>query len=92
MDKEINKKELDKLGHGIAFDSAVSLIESHCLMVPEEQAGTRDWYDVDPDAVDIEAENPVEESVRYLEMRGLIVRHPSVSTWIRILDESEATA
>jgi hypothetical protein len=85
----VNKEELDKLAHGIAYDSSTSAIECNCLMVPEEQAGERDWYDVgDPDVL---AKSFVEESVRYLEMRGLVVRHASNAKWVQLLDECEAT-
>jgi hypothetical protein len=85
----MSKEELDKLAHGIAYDASTTAIECNCLMVPEEQAGQRDWFDVgDPDAL---AKPFVEECVRYLEMRGLIVRHPSNSMWVQLQDESEAT-
>lgn len=86
------KEELDALGYGIVYTSSCSLIESCCLHVSVVDAGSRDWFDVSAEACDIESEEPVAEAVTYLEERGLIERHADNSDWVRLMDESEATA
>jgi hypothetical protein len=89
----MTKEELDKLAHGIAYDAACSVIESNCLHVDGcDISQGLDWFDTDPDSVDLDAEDHVAESVKYLEARGLIVRHKDNANWVQLQDESEATA
>lgn len=75
--------ELDKLGHSLAYESAVSVIECHSLTVLD---GEDEWLDISGE------EDKIAEDVRYLEMRGLLERHAVRPLHVRLIDESEATA
>jgi len=90
MDREINKEELDKLGHGIAFDACVVTIESHCRRVDGVDPVATDFYDVGDEGVEFGAEEYVKEAVLYLDMRGLIERHEDEPNFVAIRNESEA--
>jgi hypothetical protein len=48
-----------------------------------------DTSDVGKDAVDLEAEDIVAESVKYLEARGLLEHHADNFDWVLLRDESE---
>lgn len=87
------REEIDALGHGIAYDAACSVIECHCVKVDGcDISQGFDWWDVTPEVVDEYGRDGVEEGVRYLGMRGLIVRHAANPNWVQLQDESEATA
>ena len=45
------------------------------------------WFDIS----DSEAEAELKDSVLYLELRGLLIRHAENPKWVSPLDESEAT-
>jgi hypothetical protein len=74
--------ELDKLAHSLAFENAVTIIDSESIHAPSE-----DWR-----VVDVEGEVDLVDALRYLDLRGLLERHPEHKEWIRVIDESEATA
>lgn len=78
------KEEIDQLGHSLAYESAASAIECHSLTYRVE--GEEPWCDVGREL------HLIEDDVRYLEMRGLLERHPDHPEWVRVHDESEATA
>lgn len=86
------KDELDKLGHGIAFDAAVSIIESNCCRVDGVDPVATDFFDVGDEGIAEGAEEGVKESVLYLDMRGLIERHENNPDFVAIRNESEAIA
>jgi hypothetical protein len=74
--------ELDKLAHSLAFENAVTIIDSESI-----HALSEDWQ-----VVDVEGEVYLVDALRYLELRGLLERHPEHKDWVRVIDESEATA
>lgn len=86
-EKVAEKDSLDALGHKIAYDAACTAIESNCCSVD----AARNWFDVGEVVVEADALDWVNESVRYLEMRGLIERHADSSNWVSMRDESEAS-
>jgi hypothetical protein len=77
--------ELDKLAHSMAFEFAESVIRSEGITMRDEDDDT--W-----ELVDDVGEVELFDAVRYLEARGLLERHPEHNDWVRVLDESEATA
>jgi hypothetical protein len=57
------QREVDKLAHGMAYESAVSIIESNCVGVDDEDMP--DWFNTlnpDPDA----PQGEIDEAVKYL--------------------------
>ena len=81
------RSELDKLGHGIAYDATCTMIKSSCFSVGDSY----DWFDVGVDAPDDLSGDAVSEAVRYLEARGLLERDPHHPDWVSFRNESEAT-
>ena len=82
---KMTKAALNRLAHSLAYESAVSVIESMCLNVSEE-AGAAGWWQLPSDT------SLFDDDLRYLEERGLIERYAEVRTrWISVRDESEAT-
>jgi hypothetical protein len=81
----VTKKELNELAHGMAFERAVSVIETACVEVEDS------WFDTREEALEPYEIDGIQEAVGYLDARGLIVRHPEKAGWIQMLDESEAT-
>lgn len=93
------KKEIDALGHGIAYYACATMIESCCVgsftiavMVKDPASRWKFWRNTDPDAVEAMDRKEVALAVTYLDMRGLIERHPQDEDWVQVRDESEATA
>ena len=62
------------------------MIESECTWHGTDGVG---WFDV---SIENFGDDDVLDSVKYLEARGLIERHPENQDWIQMRDESEATA
>jgi len=74
--------EMLSLQAQLAYSAARSDIECYCLAVFE---GTDRWRDpVDVDKIDRE---DVDTALRYLELRGLIERHPT-QPWVRVREEA----
>lgn len=92
VSKAMTREDLDKLAHGIAYDACCTMIESNCVMVLGLEVAAFPFFDVSAKGCDEYALDQVEESVRYLDARGLIVRHEDNAYWIQLQDESEATA
>lgn len=69
------QSELGRLGHHLAAEAAEGWIESCCAR-PNPRAH---WYDIKqvsrPERAD------VARSVKYLELRGLLKRHPPTLIW-----------
>ena len=76
-----DRSELDELAHSIAYENAVSAIE--CASVD----GGNGWMDVS--GLEPFETDGIERDIRYLEMRGLLVRHSGNPGLVQILDESE---
>jgi len=88
----MTKEEIDALGHGIAYDSCCSIIESNCVMDAKAESDEfYDWYDVST-ANESGGDDAVAEAVKYLEARGLINRDAARPNIVSILWEIEATA
>jgi hypothetical protein len=49
-------------------------------------------FDIGKDGVDSLAAEHVAEMVKYLDMRGLLQRHPDNPDWVTLCDESEPIA
>lgn len=81
----MEKLELDQLAHSLAFDFAESVISSDGITMRDDEGYA--W-----EMVDAEGEVDLFDCLRYLEARGLLERHPEHRDWVRVRDESEATA
>jgi hypothetical protein len=72
--------DLNALAYTLAYEFASAVIDGESLR------GAEGWRSVDP-----EGEVDLVDALRYLELRGLLERHPEHRNWVRVLDESEAT-
>lgn len=79
------RSELDKLGHSLAYEFSVAVVDSESMRVAASDLG--DWRQLK-----IKENSELYDAVRYLDMRGLIERHPDNSNWIQIRQEIEAIA
>lgn len=73
------ESEATALAHEIATEMAKATIDGATLAVFE---GTTRWFDLDPAARS--EEHPVFRSVRYLDLRGVLITHqqrPSLVRW-----------
>lgn len=76
------RAELRRLERSLAYSTARSDVEVHCL----PGGAFRDrWYD--PDSAAEEDRETVATAMRYLELRGLLERHPS-QPWVRVREEA----
>jgi hypothetical protein len=79
---------LDALAHGMAYDSCKLVMGGYCVTGRD---GGDPWLITETQ--DFEGESAeVKEAVGYLEARGLLERHQRRHGWVRVRDESEATA
>lgn len=74
----------------LAFEHASSTIECNCVAIdtPDGCDDCREWYDIaacNPDAADC-----IEEAVKYLAWRELLVRHAANPNQVAVKDEHEA--
>ena len=70
--------------HGAGYETAMAIIDSTCRWADEHRL---DCYDISTaEGIDVAA---VQESVAYLEWRGLIERDEENSNIVTILDEGE---
>ncbi len=75
------QRETDTLARDIADDAARSTIECDC---PGEQLGTRLWYDtVNLDIGDPALAEYIDRTLKYLDLRGLVIRHPQQRHLVR---------
>jgi hypothetical protein len=79
------RAELDKLAHSMAYENAETIIRSESLPYCDEDE--QQWFEVEP-----EGEVDLVDALRYLELRGLLDRHPENPNRVQVRDESEATA
>lgn len=83
------KLDLEALERKIAYSAARSDIETMCCVWRDEGANPGWWYDTQ--VLDCESSRPwVDDAVRYLELRGLLLRSPNAPHVVRPLDEPEA--
>lgn len=76
--------EITTLEQELAYEAARSNIE---IMCNHRQRDTRGlWYDTDNDTILTNDTESIEKSVRYLEHKNLLERHPDNSRLVRILD------
>lgn len=85
--------ELDALAHKIAFDGSASLVDSYSIPVID---GDETWQDISKE--DLEGacslcclgEDGLDAELRYLELRGALIRHPLHPNWVQIGEPIEA--
>lgn len=80
------------LAFRFADETARSDVECMCLSIredgkaPETPEQMRDcWYDTATDADDLPY---VERALEYLELRGMLKRHPTNADWVRVKEEA----
>jgi hypothetical protein len=82
--------EVDRLAHKIAIDAAAALIDSYSIPVTE---GEETWQDISEPSLDVAScfgEDGLIDELRYLELRGALIRHPNNPDWIQIGEPIEA--
>lgn len=81
-------EDLNAIAHSIAYEAATGDVESLCVYIGESE-GCSDWWELDFSLN--EDGSRLANSVRYLDARGLLERHPQMPNWVALIDESEAT-
>lgn len=86
------KPAVDVLGLALtlAYEYATAVVECHCVNVTERAGEPGVWFELPKDASALFVSEQCDQ-VRYLEGRGLLLRHPLRADWVSLLDESEAT-
>jgi hypothetical protein len=77
--------ELHAPAYSLAYEMAESIICSESLTWRDET--DQPWLEVEP-----EGEAELFDALRYLELRGLLERHPENHNRVQVRDESQATA
>lgn len=72
--EEERERRINRLARKIADESAVSLIECNSRPVAE------DYWEIDPKAI---SAGCIVEAQVYLELRGMLERHPKNPLWVR---------
>jgi hypothetical protein len=79
-----SREELETLERELAYDGAVANITGYCGWSQTEHNHVGQWWDLTiPKQPDVE--DDIDRSVRYLELRGLLVRHPDAPQKVKIL-------
>lgn len=76
--------ELENLERKIATESAESLIENVSLMIMDRG---EEWQDLRDEEAAGGLPDCITEAVRYLELRGLLKRHPVEPLVVQLLEE-----
>jgi len=77
----MSMSEIDRMAHCLAYEHASSLLDSESI---SEEDG---WMNVGEQSIDdLDVSEEIEFALRYLELRGLLVRHPT-NPWVRLMDE-----
>lgn len=81
--------ELDTLAHELAYSTARADIECYCASQSADGTMAARWWDTE----DIPNQPPetvadIQLAVRYLDLRGKLVRHPEHPEWVRLLAEA----
>lgn len=75
------KERADRMAHKIAFDSAVSILDSYGVSV-RDKLGRLLWYEID---LSWHQDEPwIAEALRYLELSGLLRRHARILNRVNI--------
>lgn len=86
-----SRSELDKLAHSLAYEYATSIIKSECgVLANEYTIDYIEWFDTT--TCNRDSADDVNAALRYLELRGLLIRDCMDNNIVRFHDESEATA
>lgn len=88
--------ELDALAEELAYAGAVSTISSYCGWGEKDARNFGVWFDLagakaDPSFTSEHQEDLVDKAARYLELRGLLVRHPENPGKVRWLPRQAST-
>lgn len=70
-------REVDLMAHALALEVATGYIESEATVACED--GVK-WMDLGASPA-----KALDEAVRYLELRGAVVRHPAKENWLRLV-------
>jgi hypothetical protein len=77
----MSMSEIDRMAHCLAYENASSFLD--CNTVSEGDG----WMNISEESIDDhDAFEEIEFGLRYLELRGLLVRHPA-NPWVKLLDE-----
>lgn len=68
--------EVNDLAHKIALRSSIEWIRSEATILIDGE-NNLEWWDISVIGGDIDSE------LRYLELRGLIIKHPTKPNWVR---------
>ncbi len=79
--KNLRNHSLDQFAHSLAYEFCASLIQDNATHVLYDD-DPRDWYDL----ADLGTATELDE-VRYLEARGMLIRHRDNRKIVTILDE-----
>jgi hypothetical protein len=78
------ENEATELAHEIALDDSKIVIDSFAVGVTEMSgAGETRWHDVGFSTLPRSEAYDVHRAVQYLELRGLLIRHPERGSWVR---------
>lgn len=77
------ESEATELAHEMAFDKA--RIDIHSFAIPASEGATR-WNDLDLANATPDEADDLQTAVRYLELRGKVIRHPLNRDWVRVED------
>lgn len=82
--------EVDRLAHQLALDNAAALIDSMSIWIEEEGDTWQDISETVDNAGFSFGPDDLADELRYLELRGLLIRHPNNPDWIQIGEPIEA--
>lgn len=87
----IASADLHACAAALAYESATYTVESKCKYMGESEASgsVAEWFEL-PNPAAVDETHLVAEALKYLDARGLILRHPHMANWIAMSDESEA--
>lgn len=91
----ITAATLDAIAHQIAESSTRSDIECHCVEVdvpPEGAPPARRWYDTTRLEVLEDEREFIDDAVRYLEARGLLLRREGATHIVSFLNRESISA
>ena len=85
----IPQADLNAVAHSLAYEYTTGFLECNCVYVGESD-GFPDWFELPSAGADADTMALIAECVQYLDVRGLVARHPHNENWIALADESEA--
>ena len=84
IQEQKEQAELYAVALDLTDTNAVSFLECNSMPVRD---GDVEWWDLGDDPDDLE---DCEQELRYLELRGLLERHPGHANWIRVKEAIES--